>query len=65
MEMVSDGFLDNIFNTLAAEQTRILTEMKNKPEVFKQNEKLHSHIGAIMKDILKFKAIRDKIKISM
>jgi len=65
MEIVSDGLLDNFFNTLAAEQSRLLTEMKNKPELFKQNERLHSHIGAIMKDILKFKAIRDKIKISM
>jgi hypothetical protein len=65
MEIVSDGLLDNFFNTLAQEQSRLLTEMKNKPELFKQNERLHSHIGAIMKDILKFKAIRDKIKISM
>jgi hypothetical protein len=62
MEVVSDGFLDNTYNTLAQEQTRMLTEMRNNPDTFKQNERLHSHIGIIMKDILKFKNTRTKIR---
>ena len=62
MEVVSDGFLDNTYNTLAQEQTRMLTEMRNNADTFKQNERLHSHIGIIMKDILKFKNVRDKIR---
>ena len=63
METVSDGFLDNIYNQFAQEQSRILTQMKNN-DSFKQNERLHAHIGTIMKDIIKFKMLREKIRIS-
>ena len=64
METVSDGFLDNIYNQFAQEQSRILTEMKNNADSFKQNERLHAHIGTIMKDVIKFKMLREKIRIS-
>jgi hypothetical protein len=64
METISDGFLDNIYNQFAHEQSRILNNMKSNPESFKQNEKLHSHIGTIMKDVIKYKMLLQKIRIS-
>ena len=64
METISDGFLDNIYNQFAHEQSRILNNMKSNPESFKQNEKLHSHIGTIMKDVIKYKLLLQKIRIS-
>ena len=61
---VSERFLNNTYSSLAQEQSRLLNEMKSNPEMFKQNEKLHSTIGTIMKDILKLKNLKEKIRIS-
>jgi hypothetical protein len=63
METISDGYIDNIYQILAQEQTAILTKMKCNPESFKQNERLHSHLGIILKDLLKYKMLREKIKL--
>ena len=62
MEQISDAWLDNTYTMLLTESTRLLGEMKNAPDTFRDNEQLHSKITAIMKDILRFKAYRDKMR---
>jgi hypothetical protein len=59
---LSDNVLDNFYTQVLQEQTRLMGEMRNSPEKFKDNEVLHTHITSLMKSVLKFKAIREKIK---
>jgi hypothetical protein len=59
---ITDMALDNFYTTVMNEQTRLMGEMRNEPEQFRNNEILHSQITTIMKSILKFKATREKIK---
>ena len=63
MEIISDGWLDQTYNTLLNEQTRLLSELRNVPESFGDNDQLHSKITVIMKALLKFKAARVKIRL--
>jgi hypothetical protein len=59
---ITDMALDNFYTVVMNEQTRLMGEMRNEPEQFRNNEILHSQITTIMKSILKFKATREKIK---
>lgn len=62
MDQLSDMVLDQMFTTMLNEQTRLMSEMKNSSETFRDNEQLHTQITALMKALLKFKATRTKIR---
>jgi hypothetical protein len=62
MDALSDMTLDNMFAMLLSEQTRLMSEMKNNQDTFRDNELLHNQITALMKSLLKFKASRTKIR---
>ena len=51
-----------MFNSLLTEQSRLMNEMKNNPDTFRDNELLHNQITTIMKSVLKFKSTRTKIR---
>ena len=51
-----------MFNSLLTEQSRLMNEMKNNPDTFKDTELLHNQITTIMKSVLKFKSTRTKIR---
>jgi hypothetical protein len=59
---IADMALDNFYTLVLNEQTRLMGEMRNEPEQFRNNEILHTQITSLMKCILKFKATREKIK---
>jgi hypothetical protein len=59
---ISDNVLDNFYTQLLNEQTRLMGEMRNDADHFRNNEILHTQITAVMKSVLKFKATRTKIK---
>jgi hypothetical protein len=59
---LQDNVLDNFYTVVLNEQTRLMCEMKNDADNFRDNEILHTHVTTLMKNILKFKAIRAKIK---
>ena len=62
MDTLSDMVLDNMFSMLLSEQTRLMSEMKNNQDTFRDSELLHNQITALMKSLLKFKASRTKIR---
>lgn len=59
---INDTVLENFYTQLLNEQSRLMGEMRNDADHFRDNEVLHTHITALMKSILKFKATRAKIK---
>ena len=59
---LSDNVLDNFYNQVLNEQTRLMAEMRNTADDFRNSERLHTQITAVMKSVLKFKATRAKIK---
>jgi hypothetical protein len=59
---INDTVFDNFYTQLLNEQSRLMNEMRNDADHFRDNEVLHTHITALMKSILKFKAVRTKIK---
>jgi hypothetical protein len=65
MNELNDNVLDNFYTQLLQEQSRLMAEMRNDAEHFRDNEILHTHITSLMKSILKFKATRAKIKSKM
>jgi hypothetical protein len=62
MEPINDNVIDQMFNSLLTEQSRLMNEMKNSPDTFRDNELLHNQITTIMKSVLKFKSTRTKIR---
>lgn len=62
MNEISDNVLENFYTQILNEQTRLMSDMRNNAETFRDNEILHTQATAIMKAILKFKATRTKIK---
>ena len=62
MEAINDNVIDQMFNSLLTEQSRLMNEMKNCPDTFRDNELLHNQITTIMKSVLKFKSTRTKIR---
>ena len=62
MEAINDMVIDQMFNSLLTEQSRLMNEMKNNPDTFRDNELLHNQITTIMKSVLKFKSTRTKIR---
>ena len=62
MDPLSDMAVDQMYSNLLAEQTKLLSEMKNSPDKFKDNETLHRQVTAVMVSLLKFKTTRTKIR---
>jgi hypothetical protein len=62
MEQLNDMALDMMFASLLSEQTRLMSEMKNNQDTFRDSELLHNQITTLMKALLKFKATRTKIR---
>jgi len=55
--------LDQMYSTLLAEHTRLLTEMKNgDPEKFAQTSSLETQVSSLMKGVLRIKNTLQKIK---
>lgn len=57
--------LDQMYSTLLAEHTRLLTELKNgDPEKFSQTSSLETQVSTLMKGVLKLKNTiqRNKLK---
>ena len=62
---VSENWLDITYSTLLSEQNRIMMEMKTKPEQFKELEHLLNLTIALMKNLMKLKAYKTKLKLKM
>jgi len=62
MDPLSDMAVDQMYSNLLAEQTKLLSEMKNAPDTFKDSETLHRQVTAVMVSLLKFKTTRTKIR---
>ena len=62
---VSENWLDMTYSTLLSEQNRIMMEMKAKPEQFKELEHLLNLTIALMKNLMKLKAYKAKLKLKM
>jgi len=62
MDTLSDMSLDNMFAMMLSEQTRLMSEMKNNQDTFRDSELLHNQITTLMKALLKFKSTRTKIR---
>jgi hypothetical protein len=55
--------LDQMYSTLLAEHTRLLSEMKNgDPEKFQQTSHLETQVSTLMKNVLRIKNTIQKIK---
>jgi hypothetical protein len=55
--------LDQMYSTLLAEHTRLLSEMKNgDPEKFQQTSHLETQVSTLMKGVLRIKNTIQKIK---
>jgi len=59
---ISENWLDMQYSTLLGEQTRLMMEMKAKPEQFKELEHTLNLTISIMKNLLKLKAYKQKLK---
>ena len=62
MDVLSDNRLEQIYSELLAEHTRLMSEMKNNNEKFSENSNLMNYVSAIMKNILKLKAYKIKLR---
>ena len=62
MDVLSDTRLEQIYSELLAEHTRLMSEMKNNSEKFSENSNLMNYVSAIMKNILKLKAYKIKLR---
>jgi hypothetical protein len=62
---VSENWLDITYNTLLGEQNRLMMEMKAKPEQFKELEHSLNLTIALMKNLMKLKAYKAKLKLKM
>ena len=62
---VNENWLDIQYSTLLNEQTRLMNEMKAKPEQFKEIEHTLNLTITIMKNVLKLKAYKQKLKQNM
>jgi hypothetical protein len=60
-----DNNIEQFYSTLLSEHTRILGELKNNTEKFAENEKMHTLVSSLMKDILKIKNYKQKLKLKM
>jgi hypothetical protein len=55
--------LDQMYSTLLAEHTRLLSEMKNgDPDKFQQTSHLETQVSTLMKNVLRIKNTIQKIK---
>jgi ribosomal protein S6 len=59
---ISENWLDMQYSTLLGEQNRLMMEMKAKPEQFKELEHTLNLTISIMKNLLKLKAYKQKLK---
>jgi ribosomal protein S6 len=59
---VNENWLDMQYSTLLGEQNRLMMEMKAKPEQFKELEHTLNLTISIMKNLLKLKAYKQKLK---
>ena len=62
MDVLSDTRLEQMYSELLAEHTRLMSEMKNNSEKFSENSNLMNYVSAIMKNILKLKAYKIKLR---
>jgi hypothetical protein len=62
MDELSDNRLEQIYTELLAEHTRLMSGMKNNSEKFSENSSLMTYVSAVMKDILKLKAYKTKLR---
>jgi hypothetical protein len=62
---VSENWLDITYSTLLGEQNRLMMEMKGKPEQFRELEHSLNLTITLMKNLMKLKAYKQKLKLKM
>lgn len=63
--MEFDNNIEQFYSTLLSEHTRLLGELKNNTEKFAETLQMHTLVSTIMKDILKIKNFKQKLKLKM
>lgn len=60
-----DNNIEQFYSTLLNEHTRLLGELKNNTEKFAETLQMHTLVSTLMKDILKIKNFKQKLKLKM
>ena len=61
MDTLNENQLDQMYSTLLAEHTRLMSEMKNS-EKFDENNHQHTLVSTMMKSLLKLKSYKQKLR---